>query len=67
MNSACDFDLLGELVPQVQVWVCTLAHLGFSLSYICVYIYELYHEAEWDMGCYARFLSLSPEAEGQGR
>ena len=31
MDSACDFDLLGESVPQVRVSVRTLALLGFFI------------------------------------
>ena len=37
MDSARDFDLLGELVPQVRVSACTLALLGFfQYIYMCV-------------------------------
>ena len=38
MDSVRDFDLLGELVPQVQVSARTLALLGFFNLYIYVYI-----------------------------
>ena len=31
MDSACDFDLLGESVPQVRVSARTLALLGFFI------------------------------------
>ena len=34
MDSACDFDLLGELVPRVQVSACTLVLSGFFICNI---------------------------------
>ena len=39
MDSARDFDLLGESVPQVQVSVHTLALSGISITSIYLYIY----------------------------
>ena len=45
IDSACDFDLLGEWVPQIQDSVCTLALLGcFQLVIYSDYLlYELYN------------------------
>ena len=40
MDSARDFDLLGESVPQVRVSARTLALLGF-FSTFHIYIYKL--------------------------
>ena len=34
MDSACDFDLLGESVPQLRVSARTLALLGFFQLFI---------------------------------
>ena len=54
MDSARDFDLLGESVPQVQISAHTLALLGFfNFSYIHVYIYAHAH-----MQCVIRVVDI---------
>ena len=42
MDSARDFNLLGESVPQVRVSARTLALLGFSLFYLFRLLYFQY-------------------------
>ena len=43
MDSARDFDLLGESVPQVRVSARTLALLGFFIvQYIYIYMPSIY-------------------------
>ena len=48
MDSMCDFDLLGELVPQVRVLARTLALVGFFIVqsiltpfFLIKYLYSL--------------------------
>ena len=45
MDSAHDFDLLGESVPQVRVSACTLALLGFFqlVIYFNLFIFSTCH------------------------
>ena len=54
MDSARDFDLLGELVPQVRVSARTLALCGFFII-IYIYVYKKKKkETLWVSGKYIK-------------
>ena len=53
MDSARDFDLLGESVPQVRVSARTLALRGFFII-IYIYIYKKKKETLWVSGKYIK-------------